>query len=111
MWALFEMKAWIGTENYLFEGNDVATIVRKLLKENDLYCIASMGRSMGTKSDQPQLSKIERFLKKYDNGNLSWEDLTKFEFKISTGSFRCIGIASEPEEVEKLKQQATRVRP
>lgn len=107
MWVLFEMTAWIGTEHYLLEGEDCNSIVQQLLRENDLYCIARMGRSMGTKADQRQLNKIDRFLDKYDSGKLTWDDLLKFKFDISTGSLRCLGIKSELEEIEKLKQQAS----
>ena len=110
MWVLFAMTGWVGTEHYLLEGEDSDSIVQQLLRENDLYCIARMGRSMGPKADQPQLSKIDKFLKKYDRGELTWNDLSKFNFKLSTGSLRCMGIASEPEEIEKLKQQATQRR-
>jgi hypothetical protein len=108
MWALFELDAWVGTYNYLFEGEDVESIVEQLLDKNNLYCISNMGRSMGTESDQAELDKISEFLDKYGSGDLTWDDLKNFEFHISTGSHRCIGMASEPDEVERLKEQAHR---
>ena len=106
MWVLFEMKAWVGTEYYLLEGEDIDVIVHQILRENDLYCIARMGRSMGTKDDQPQLNRIDKFLEKFDQGELTWDDISKFNFKLSTGSFRCLGIASDPKNLEKLKKKA-----
>lgn len=106
MFVLFEISSWMGKENYLYEGDDVDTVVEKVLRDNDIRCIARMGRSMGPKSDQPQLDMVDKFLKKYDCGELTWDDLSKFELKISTGGQRCVGIASKPVEVEKLKQLA-----
>jgi len=100
MYALFETTGWVGKE-YTLRAGECKEIVRKLNYYQCLSCLAMQGKTMGTKEDQPELRRIERFLGKQ---NYTRKSLEEFKFDISTGSFRCVMCVETKEEALKMKE-------
>ena len=100
MYALFETSGWMGKE-YTLRAGECKGIVRKLNYHQCLSCLVMQGKTMGTKEDQPELRRIERFLGKEDYTRKS---LGKFKFDLSTGSFKCVMCAETKEEAMRMKE-------
>ncbi len=103
--AAFEMSSWLGVQEYVFEGESLEEIMSRFEQVQDLGCLVRMGRSEENAAGQKQLDKLEAFLEKYYEGNLTPEDIKTLNVKISIGAFRCLGIAEGEEEIDALRQK------
>jgi hypothetical protein len=97
MIGLFYADGFAGKE-YILRVGDVAAITNQLAHVNDLRCLVRMGRTMGPKSDQPQLDRLEAFLDTCEDR----KGLEEFQIKISTGKIGCVMCAETSDEVEQM---------
>lgn len=87
-------------KNYMLRIGDVESIRDQLAHINDWMCLVNMGKTMGSKSDQPKLKKLQNFLCTC----VDREMLENFNIKISTGEVGCIMCAETVDELEKMKK-------
>lgn len=88
--------------NHILRVGEPSEIAKLLLYEDSLLCLLGQGRSMGTKTDQKELDKIEALYESYQEDSVTSRMLQTFGFNISTGEHKCIGFAKTKEEVEAL---------
>jgi len=101
--AVLELQSWMGPLVHFYKGETPADIIRQFEHEQDLGCLVRMGRMEEGKKGQKEIDKIEAFLEKYYSGDLTIADIRGFSFKLSIGSFRCIGTAEGEEAIAALK--------
>lgn len=101
MFALFEQSNAVA-KDYILRAGNITGIAKLFIYDDEIQCLVSMGRSMGTKQDQKELDKIEDFESALRNDEITREYLEKFSFKLSTGTHKCIMTAETAEEIDNL---------
>lgn len=67
-----------------------------------------MGSIEEGKEGKKELSKLESFIDKYNEGALDIDDIKNLSVHLSIGSIVCEGIAESEEQIEALKEQIAR---
>ena len=100
---MYGAKIQIGWITDCFEGDSPSAIIRGVERVQDLGCLLRMGREEEGEKGQKELTKLEAFLEKYQNGALTMEDISNLDIKLSIGTIKCLGIADGEEDIAKLK--------
>ena len=93
----------IGYFKNCFEADSPTGIIRKAESIQDFDCIVRMGRMAEGKKGQKELDKLEAFLIKYHDGDLTMEDIQNLDVNLSIGSITCYAIAETDADIERLK--------
>lgn len=97
----------LGYFTSFYEDDDACGIVSQIEKNQDFDCLIRMGYANETgKKGQAEVKKLESFVKKYRNEELSLEDIEKLNVHFSIGDIKCHGVARTDEEIEALKAKA-----
>lgn len=100
---MYGAKIQIGWMTECIEGDSPYAIIRGVERVQDFDCLLRMGRMEEGKKGQQELTKLEAFLEKYQDGTLTMEDISNLDIKLSIGTIKCFGIAENEEEIAKLK--------
>ena len=101
--ALFEMKSWMGPQQYIFKGDSASALLYEFEDLQDLSCLVMMGRAEEGEEGQKMLDKVEEILNKQAAGDLTIEDLLFLDIEISIGAIKCAEIAEGDNAFEELK--------
>lgn len=85
MKVTIEIKSDTANDVTTYEGNYPDEIIKAFLQDQDLNCVARMAKSFGEDT-----SEIDQLLDKYNNGELSWEDIKKININLSIGTIKCV---------------------
>ena len=96
-------KIQIGWITDCFEGDSPSAIIRSVDRVQDFDCLLRMGKMEEGEKGQKELTKLEAFLEKYQDGTLTMEDISNLDINLSIGTIKCLGIADGEEEIAKLK--------
>ena len=99
MFGLFYEKG-LGRKEYLLRIGNITAIRTQLAYVNEWMDLVNMGNSIGTKSDQPKLKKLDNFLSTCEDR----KTLENFKIKISTGEMGCVMCAETKDELEKMRK-------
>ncbi len=102
--AIFFTDTKYRSNEYFYTGVDANDLITQFNEDQNLTCLPEMGRSMGTKKDKVVLEKLDSFLMKYYEGELTMDDLKDFSVNLSIGFIGVRAIALNSEEVKKLEQ-------
>ena len=109
--ALFEMESWLGTEQYIFEGDSASEMLSKFEAIQDLGCLVRMGRREERSATGKQsINDLEALLDKHYSGTLTNNDLLGLDIKISIGSIKCVAILDGDDAADKLKVEYPKAR-
>ena len=103
--ALFEMKSWMGLQQYIFKGKSASALLNAFEDVQDLSCLVMMGRAEEDAEGQKMLDKLEEIINKRAARKLKIEDLLSLDIKISIGAFKCVEIAEGDNAVAELKEK------
>ena len=97
--------AWIeiGWDVDCFEGETANEIIDAVSWHQDFRCLLMMAQQMESPST---FAKLEAFLDKYWDRELTMDDLKNLKIDLSIGRFYCHGIAEGEEEIKALKEKA-----
>lgn len=87
---MYVAKFYIGWGTFEFKGEDAGEIVRAIEDVQSLSCLARMGRTHGTKTDQVVLDKLDAFLEKYEKNELEMDDIKNLKLPLSVGTLECL---------------------
>lgn len=76
------MKTW-------YEGETVADIVLEMENDQDFECLLRMGQMREDKKGLQELVKLEEFVRKYHDGELTVDDLKSLDVRLSIGNITC----------------------
>lgn len=79
----------IGWLEQNFEGDTPNEIMKSVEKVQDFECLLRMGREEEDKKGQKELDKLESFLQKYYEGELTIDDIRSLNIKLSIGDIVC----------------------
>ena len=106
--AIFFTDTEHGGHDYFYKGEDANDLITQFNEDQNLTCLPEMGRSMGTRKDKIVLAKLDNFLMKYYQGELTMDDLKDFSVNLSIGYIGVRALAETEEEVEKLEAKVKR---
>lgn len=104
--ALFEVKSWMGTDQYVFEGENACELLAQFEKVQDLFCIVEMGREYEGPAGQEAINKLESILDLHYSKKLTVDDLKELNVSISIGCFWCVKVVEGDEAINTLKAEA-----
>ncbi len=102
--AIFYTKTSARSREYFFKGDSPGILLAQFNNVQDLECMSRMGCCCGSKGDQSELEKLDAFLDKFRNDELTMEDLKDFSLKLSIGKIGVKAIAVNDEEIQKLEK-------
>ena len=103
--ALFEMESWLGTEQYIFEGDTASEMLSRFENVQDLGCLVRMGQHEERSSAGKRAIKaLEDLLDKHYSGSLANKDLLELDVKISIGAIKCVTIVEGNEAIAQLRK-------
>lgn len=103
--ALFEMESWLGTEQYIFEGDTASEMLSRFENVQDLGCLVRMGQHEERSSAGKRAIKaLEDLLDKHYSGSLTNKDLLELDVKISIGAIKCVTIVEGNEAIAQLRK-------
>ena len=109
--SLFEIKSWLGTDQYIFEGESASEMLSQFENVQSLECLVEMGRSHErSKSGKQAIDDLEKMLEKHYSDELEIEDLLKFDIKISLGEMRCITVVEGDDAIAQLRAEYPKAR-
>lgn len=79
----------IGWFEQNFEGDTPTEIMRSVERIQDFGCLLRMGREEEGKKGQKELDKLEVFLQKYYENELTIDDIRSLDIKLSIGNIAC----------------------
>lgn len=103
--ALFEVESWMGTDQYVFEGESACELLKQFERVQDLSCIVEMGREYEGSAGQAAIDKLESILELHYSKKLTVDDLKELNVKISIGGFRCVKVVEGDEAIRALKAE------
>ena len=83
----------VGMDRVKAEADDLCDIIRKVEENQDFGCVLRMGRAMEDEEGQKELDKLEAFLAKYHDDELTAEDVKELNIKLSCGNINCLEFA------------------
>ena len=88
---MYSAKFIVGWLNCECKSDTLNGLVDQLCAKQDLSCLVNMGlyAGMGEKKDIPVLKKLEKFISKYESGELTEDDIRKFNYHLSLGNLVC----------------------
>ena len=97
--------AWIeiGWDNGCFEGETANEIIDKVAAYQDFGCLVMLAQQM---ESEAVFKKLEAFVDKYWERELTMDDLKKLNIQLSIGWIKCHGVAEGEEEIKALKEKA-----
>ena len=103
--ALFEMESWLGTEQYIFEGDTASEMLSRFENVQDLGCLVRMGQHEERSSaGKRAIQALEDLLDKHYSGSLTNKDLLELDVKISIGAIKCVTIVEGNEAIAQLRK-------
>lgn len=85
----------IGWMTIKAEGNTPAELVQEIEKAQDLQCLVQMAGTMGTKKDKQEIRKLIDFLGKYNNDELTIDDVQNLDVQLSVGALKCVSVSQK----------------
>ena len=103
--ALFEIESWLGTEQYIIEGDTASEMLSRFENVQDLECLVRMGQNEERSSaGKKAIKALEYLLDKHYSGSLTYKDLLELDVKISIGAIKCIAIVEGKEAIAQLRK-------
>lgn len=99
---MYAAKIELGWANKWFKGETAIEIMRKVEDYQDFGCLIRMSRMYEDKNGQKEIDKLETFINKYYDDELTIEDIKSLDIHLSIGNFKCHRIAIGEEEVQKI---------
>ena len=108
--ALFEMESMFGRHLFIFEGNSPVAIMDAFEYEQSLECLIRHGRCEEGPEGQTVLDRLEEFYNKYMDFELTMDDISGLDVKLSVGTIKCHTIVEGAEAITALKAQYPNAR-
>ena len=94
----FTLSGWAGAETHTVRGETASDLLWEIGTYQDLYCLVRMGKQYEDADGKKEVRKIERLLKKEENGTLTIKDLSGFEANLSVGKFQIYTVREIADE-------------
>lgn len=78
-----------------FEGETATDIMDQFWGVQNFTCLLQMGRMEEDEDGQKELDKLETFLSKYYDGQLTIDDIKTLNISLSIGEIKCLKVTEE----------------
>ena len=92
---MYAAKIAFGWVNQWFEGETPTEIIKAMEKYQDFGCLIRMGRENEDEAGQKELDKLEAFLKKYHDNELTMDDIKALNIHLSISDIVCHEITEK----------------
>lgn len=84
---MYSARIELGWVDKWFDGETADEIMKKVEEYQDFDCLISMAWSREKK--QAEVKKLDEFIRKYNRGELTMEDLKNLDVKLSIANIKC----------------------